>query len=125
MQNKDKKSPGTADITMKSELKKVVWPTGKQTIKSTTITIAFVLLISVILIILNVIFDFVSETYYGAILGTNGIEHNHVANQSGDSVSGEIDKVIQDLVSGEKSGEASGEVSGEIQPTESGEEIAD
>ena len=50
MQNKDKKTPGTADITMKSELKKVIWPTAKQTAKNTWITILFVATISIMLI---------------------------------------------------------------------------
>ena len=62
MQNNDKKSLNS-EITMKSELKKVIWPTGKQTAKSTAVTIAFVLLISLILVILNLFFDFISEKY--------------------------------------------------------------
>jgi preprotein translocase subunit SecE len=46
---------------MKAELKKVIWPTGKQTVKSTAATIAFVLLIAVTLIALNTVFDLANE----------------------------------------------------------------
>jgi preprotein translocase subunit SecE len=46
---------------MKAELKKVIWPTGKQTVKSTSATIAFVLLIAVTLIALNTVFDFANK----------------------------------------------------------------
>lgn len=104
MQNNDKKSLNS-EITMKSELKKVIWPTGKQTAKSTAVTIAFVLLISIILVVLNLFFDFISDKYYGAILGTNDQLNNETV-LSGDVVSGEL---IQDLISGEESGEISGE----------------
>lgn len=48
---------------MKAELKKVIWPTGKQTVKSTFATISFVLLISAILIILNYVFD-IADSYF-------------------------------------------------------------
>ena len=41
----------------KAELKKVIWPTGKQVVKSTFATISFVLLISVILVALNYALD--------------------------------------------------------------------
>jgi preprotein translocase SecE subunit len=46
---------------MKAELKKVIWPTGKQTVKSTSATIAFVLLIAVTLIALNTVFDLANK----------------------------------------------------------------
>jgi preprotein translocase SecE subunit len=46
---------------MRAELKKVIWPTGKQTVKSTAATIAFVLLIAAILIALNTIFDIANK----------------------------------------------------------------
>ena len=53
MQNEEKKNSKGFIANMKSELKKVVWPTGKQTAKSTAVTKGFVLLISVILIIIK------------------------------------------------------------------------
>ena len=49
-ENKNKKSFHQG---MKAELKKVIWPTGNQVVKSTFATIGFVLLISVILIVFN------------------------------------------------------------------------
>ena len=108
MQKKDKKAPGTADITMKSELKKVIWPTGKQTFKSTATTIAFVALITITLVALDFGFNKLSSWYYGAILGTDA--HTHDAVQSGD-VSGDLEKLLESLLSGDLSGEFSGEVS--------------
>lgn len=113
MQNEEKKNSKGFIANMKSELKKVVWPTGKQTAKSTAVTIGFVLLISVILIILNLFFDFLSDRYYNLILGP--IEgHDH-----------EQETVISGDVSGDASGELSelsGDVSGKI---ESGEITGD
>ena len=108
MQKNNKKTPGTADITMKSELKKVIWPTGKQTIKNTWITILFVAIISVMLIALDFIFNKVSTKYYSLILDTEG--HQHQTILSGDDISGELADIIKDLTSGEQSGEVSGEV---------------
>lgn len=117
MQNNDKKSLNS-EITMKSELKKVIWPTGKQTAKSTAVTIAFVLLITVILVVLNLIFDFMSEKYYGAILGIDDNKNNEII-LSGDDISGDLADIIKDLTSGEESGE----ISGETEPTESVNEV--
>ena len=108
MQNKDKKTPGTADITMKSELKKVIWPTGKQTVKSTVTTIVYVAIITVALVTLDFAFNKISKAYYGAILGTDS--HTHDVVLSGD-VSGDLDKILQDLLSGDLSGDISGEIS--------------
>ncbi len=112
MQNKDKKTPGTADITMKSELKKVIWPTGKQTAKNTWITILFVAIISIMLIALDFLFNKVSSKYYDIILDTDG--HQHQTILSGDNVSGDLAEILEGLMSGDNSGEISGEaVSGE------------
>ncbi len=99
MQNGEKKVKKSFAQNTKSELKKVIWPTGKQTIKSTAITIGFVLLISIILVILNIAFDFVSNRAYNLMLGT--------------SKDNEIVEVVSGDVSGELSGEVSGEISGE------------
>ena len=86
----------------KSELKKVIWPTGKQTVKGTAVTIGFVLLISVILIVLNFCFDFLCNNAYNAMLGIE--DDKEIIVNSGDE---------SDEVSGELSGEVSGEASGE------------
>ena len=104
MQNDDKKVKRGFFQNMKAELKKVIWPTGKQTVKSTFVTIAFVLLISAILIVLNLFFNFLSDRWYGLILGKDTkIEQN----VSGD-VSGEL---IDESLSGDVSGE---NISGKI-----------
>ncbi len=50
---------------MKAELKKVIWPSTKDTAKSTVATIAFVLLIAVILIILNLAFESLNGLWWG------------------------------------------------------------
>ena len=53
---------------MKTELKKVIWPTGKQVVKSTFATISFVLLISVILVALNYAFSFLNTKWFEMVL---------------------------------------------------------
>lgn len=53
---------------MKSELKKVIWPTGSQTVKSTAATIAFVLLIAAILIILNYAFNILDSYFLNLLI---------------------------------------------------------
>ena len=118
MQNNDKKSLNS-EITMKSELKKVVWPGAKKTAKSTAATIIFVLLISLILIVLNLFFDFISEKYYGFILKDDEAQKNNSVILSGDDISGDLAEMLKDYMSGEKSGE----ISGEAEPTESGNEV--
>jgi len=97
---------------MKAELKKVIWPTGEQTVKSTFATIAFVLLISIILIVFNLFFDLISG------LWINGLSHNKDVIQnvviSGDqSTNADHSEVIEELsgevVVDENVEEASGE----------------
>lgn len=108
MQNEDKKVKRSFFKNMKAELKKVIWPTGKQTVKSTFVTIAFVLLISVILIVLNLFFNFLSDRWYALILGKDAELEQNV---SGDPYAGLLDEYTSGDVSGEL---ASGETSGEI-----------
>ena len=50
--------------SMSAELKKVIWPSKAQVAKSTTSTIAFVLLIAAILIILNLAFEWVNSAWW-------------------------------------------------------------
>ena len=50
---------------MMAELKKVIWPSPAQTAKSTSATIAFVLLISIILIVLNLFFEAINNFWWG------------------------------------------------------------
>lgn len=109
MQNEDKKVNKSFFQNMKTELKKVIWPTGKQTVKSTAVTIVFVLLISAILIVLNLCFNGISNWWYE----TTGIIESEKPNVSvsGDRVSGEniITTVSGDVTTPVQSGEVSGE----------------
>ncbi len=54
--------------SMNAELKKVIWPSCKQTAKSTGATIAFVLLIAVILIVLNLAFQGLDSLWWNTII---------------------------------------------------------
>ena len=54
--------------SMMAELKKVIWPSASQTAKSTGATIAFVLLISAILIILNFAFQAMDSLWWKTII---------------------------------------------------------
>lgn len=54
--------------SMIAELKKVIWPSASQTAKSTAATIAFVLLISVILVLLNLAFQWVDGIWWNTII---------------------------------------------------------
>ncbi len=85
MQDENKKSFHQG---MKAELKKVIWPTGKQVVKSTFATIGFVLLISIILIALNFVFSFLNTKWFDLIDGY-GKQTEQGVTQSGDSLSGE------------------------------------
>lgn len=62
-ENKTKKKGYFAN--MMTELKKVIWPTPKQTAKSTASTIAFVLLIAATLIVLNLAFESLNGLWWG------------------------------------------------------------
>ena len=46
---------------MKAELKKVSWPTAKQTANNTIAVIAFTLVIALIVFVLDVVFDFANK----------------------------------------------------------------
>lgn len=105
MQNEEKKVKKSFFQNMKAELKKVIWPTGKQTVKSTFITIGFVLLISAVLIVLNYFFNFLSSSWYNLILGDDK-KQNIIQNISGD--------VLEELINGASGEEViSGDLSGE------------
>ncbi len=49
---------------MFAELKKVVWPTAPQTAKSTGTVILFVLIITIILVLLNFVFENLNIQYW-------------------------------------------------------------
>ena len=55
---------------LKAELKKVIWPTGKQVVKNTFATIAFVLIITLALVIFNLLFEVLKDKlWYEPIFG--------------------------------------------------------
>ena len=55
---------GSFISNMMAELKKVVWPTRAQTLKSTGTVILFVLVITAILVVLNYIFEYLNIQYW-------------------------------------------------------------
>ena len=58
---KEKKQKNSYFKEMKTELKKVVWPTKKELLNSTVSVIGFVLIITVIVFILDLCFDNVNK----------------------------------------------------------------
>ena len=62
-----------------------------------------------ILIVLNLFFDFISEKYYGFILKDDSKVQSNGVILSGDDISGDLAEMLKDYMSGEKSGEISGE----------------
>lgn len=95
---------------MRSELKKVIWPSGKQTVKSTFVTIAFVLIISVVLIVLNLCFSELNKLWIKSLGQGDVINNNFVSGDVNnqdiiDNVfSGEInsgDMILDDVLSGD------------------------
>ena len=46
---------------MKAELKKVIWPSAKQTTNSTIATIVFTIIIAIIVLVLDLCFDFLNS----------------------------------------------------------------
>ena len=61
-ENKSKRKGYFSNMT--TELKKVIWPSPAQVAKNTGITIAFVFMISVILIVLNVGFETLNNIWW-------------------------------------------------------------
>ena len=60
---------GSFFSNMGAELKKVVWPTKSQTVKSTGTVILFVLIVTAILVILNLVFQNANNAYWDFISG--------------------------------------------------------
>lgn len=52
---------------MKAELKKVIWPTKVQTVKSTGTVVFFVFIITLILVVLNLCFEQINSGYWNFI----------------------------------------------------------
>ena len=109
--NKNKKS---FHQNMKAELKKVIWPTGKQVVKSTFATIGFVLLISIILVALNSVFSFLNSKWVDLVL-----DDDNNANKQNEQI---IDVSGDSEIPNEEIQEESGEVSEDV-VIESGDSI--
>ena len=62
--SEDTVKKGSFFKNMGAELKKVVWPTREQTVKSTGTVILFVLVITAILVVLNYIFEYLNIQYW-------------------------------------------------------------
>ena len=60
-EKKDNKQKRHYFKDMKAELKKVIWPTAKQTANNTVAVIAFTLAIALIVFVLDVVFDFANK----------------------------------------------------------------
>lgn len=78
---------------MRSELKKVIWPTAKQTTRSTFVTIAFVLIISAALIVLNLVFGELNKLWIKSLPGNNSYVDR--------GISGETNNTVTPILSGE------------------------
>ena len=61
-ENKPKKRGFFSNMMV--ELKKVIWPSPARTAKSTSATIAFVLLIAIILVVLNLFFELINSAWW-------------------------------------------------------------
>lgn len=86
MRNEENKDSRSFYSKMKAELKKVVWPTKKQTAKSTAVTIGFVLLISAILIVLNLGYEFIFDKYNQIFFGESEVyDYSQLISNSGDT----------------------------------------
>ena len=81
---------------MRSELKKVIWPTAKQTTRSTFVTIAFVLIISAALIVLNLVFGELNKLWINSLPGNNSYVDR--------GISGETNNTVTPTLSGETQG---------------------
>ena len=60
-EKKDNKQKRHYFKDMKAELKKVIWPTAKQTANNTVAVIVFTLAIALIVFVLDVVFDFANK----------------------------------------------------------------
>lgn len=100
---------------MKSELKKVIWPTGEQTVKSTFATIAFVFMVSIVLIVFNLFFYWLNNLWIRS-LSHEDIIDNVVISGDNSEINEGNDNSEEMTVNGE-------ELSGEAAST--GEELSE
>ncbi len=99
---------------MKSELKKVIWPTGEQTVKSTFATIAFVIMVSAVLIVFNLFFGWLSNLWISSLSHNDVIENPIITDDTTNNV------IESEVVSGDEVEESVKDNVAES--TESGEE---
>ena len=72
---------------MKAELKKVIWPTAKQTANNTVAVIAFTLVIALIVFVLDVVFDFANKK--GVVALQEKVKSSYSANNTTEESNGE------------------------------------
>ena len=72
---------------MKAELKKVIWPTAKQTANNTVAVIAFTLAIALIVFVLDVVFDFANKN--GVVALQEKVKSSYSANNTTEESNGE------------------------------------
>ena len=79
-ENKDNKQKSRFFKDMKAELKKVIWPTAKQTANNTVAVIAFTLVIALIVFVLDVVFDFANKK--GVVALQEKVKSSYSANNT-------------------------------------------
>ena len=91
---------------MKTELKKVVWPTPKQLVNNTVAVIAFVLIFAVIVFVLDVCFDSINkngilklqEKIQSSISSSNNTENETVTDNSENDKADENQNVSETII---------------------------
>ena len=91
---------------MKTELKKVVWPTPKQLVNNTVAVIAFVLIFAVIVFVLDVCFDSINkngilklqEKIQSSISSSNDTENETATDNSENDKSDENQNVSETII---------------------------
>ena len=96
---------------MRAELKKVIWPTGEQTVKSTFATIAFVIAVSLVLIVFNLIFDALSKVWIrslshedvinNVVISGDTLEENNVSGEELPEIIESGEETLEEVSSGE------------------------
>ena len=87
---------------MKSELKKVIWPTGEQTVKSTFATISFVIMVSLVLIVFNLCFNWLSNLWIRSlshedeVINNIAISGDTIVDEENNAISGEVNSDVEE-----------------------------
>lgn len=117
--NKEKKSKNFGK-ELKSELKKVSWPTFKQLVNNTSAVISIVLIISAIVFVLDVCFESLNDFGIGKLKGMVSSNREEIENVDDANIEGEnIDNTeIQQEVTEEDTTESTDNESGEDANTE-------